>query len=88
MSIVGRITSKGQTTVPSEVRAALGVGPGDHLEYVIDDAGRVSLRRAPSLLDLRGVLKSAVRGAGTDLATVVDMARDGRAGELLARRKR
>ena len=28
-----RITSKGQITVPHEIRRALGVGPGDTLEF-------------------------------------------------------
>lgn len=28
-----RITSKGQITVPHEIRRAMGVGPGDHLEF-------------------------------------------------------
>jgi len=28
-----RITSKGQITVPHEIRRAMGVGPGDQLEF-------------------------------------------------------
>jgi AbrB family looped-hinge helix DNA binding protein len=34
-----RITSKGQITVPHEVRRALGVRPGDKLEFEKDGAG-------------------------------------------------
>ena len=34
-----RITSKGQITVPYEVRRAMGVRPGDKLEFEKDDAG-------------------------------------------------
>jgi AbrB family looped-hinge helix DNA binding protein len=34
-----RITSKGQITVPYEVRRALGVRPGDKLEFETDDVG-------------------------------------------------
>jgi antitoxin PrlF len=34
-----RITSKGQITVPYEVRRALGVRPGDRLEFEKDDIG-------------------------------------------------
>ncbi len=33
MRKVARITSKGQITVPHEIRRALGVGPGDRLEF-------------------------------------------------------
>jgi antitoxin PrlF len=31
-----KITIKGQTTVPSGVRKALGVGPGDSIGYIIE----------------------------------------------------
>lgn len=34
-----RITSKGQITVPSEVRRAMGVRAGDKLEFEKDGAG-------------------------------------------------
>jgi antitoxin PrlF len=33
MRKVARITSKGQITVPLQIRRALGVGPGDNLEF-------------------------------------------------------
>lgn len=41
-----RLTAKSQTTVPKSVRHALGVEPGDALEYVIDNGG-VTLRKLP-----------------------------------------
>ena len=37
-----RLTSKAQTTIPRPVRQALGVGPGDTLDYAIEE-GRVVL---------------------------------------------
>ena len=44
-----RITSKGQITVPSEVRRAMGVRAGDKLEFEKDGAGfRVRPVRAGS----------------------------------------
>ena len=33
------ITSKGQITIPSEVREALGVGVGDRIEFVAEEKG-------------------------------------------------
>jgi AbrB family looped-hinge helix DNA binding protein len=36
---VARITSKGQITVPHEIRRALGVGPGDKLLFEKDGSG-------------------------------------------------
>ena len=44
-AIFGKITSKAQTTLPKEVREALGVKPGDMLVYRIAK-GKVTLARA------------------------------------------
>jgi AbrB family looped-hinge helix DNA binding protein len=52
------LTSKGQTTIPKEVRDHLHVSPGDKLDFLIDAEGRVVLR--PATLDVRqlkGMLK-------------------------------
>ena len=38
------ITSKGQITVPKEVRKALNVQEGDVLDFVIDARGQVTVR--------------------------------------------
>ncbi|WP_127521361.1 AbrB/MazE/SpoVT family DNA-binding domain-containing protein [Mesorhizobium sp. Z1-4] len=35
MGIESKLTAKGQTTVPIEVREYLGLGPGDHVRYVL-----------------------------------------------------
>jgi AbrB family looped-hinge helix DNA binding protein len=45
--IVSTITSKGQVTIPAEIRKHLGVRQGDKLSFVIDDAGDVALKVAP-----------------------------------------
>ena len=60
------ITSKGQITVPKEVREALNVQAGDVLDFVIDERGRVSVR--PLRGDyrrLRGMLRKEVDRAFT-----------------------
>ena len=44
-AVFGKITSKAQTTLPKEVREALGVKPGDMLVYRIAK-GKVTLARA------------------------------------------
>lgn len=49
MKRVARITSKGQVTVPHEIRQALGVRPGDQLLFEKDSHGfRVRPVRAKS----------------------------------------
>ena len=34
--VIARMTSKGQITVPKQVRERLGIEPGDGLEFVVD----------------------------------------------------
>jgi antitoxin PrlF len=45
MPTISKITSKGQTTVPQGVRAALKSKPGDLLAWEIEAGGRVVVRR-------------------------------------------
>ena len=42
MPAISKITAKGQTTVPQEVRAALKSKPGDLIAWEIDPEGRVA----------------------------------------------
>lgn len=44
-AIFSKITTKAQTTVPKEVRTALGVKPGDLLVYRIAKGGKVTLAK-------------------------------------------
>lgn len=45
-----RITSKSQLVLPKEVRAKLGVGPGDTIEFCIDAKG-VHVQKAQTVDD-------------------------------------
>ena len=42
-----RIDAYSSTVLPSPVRRALKLSPGDALEYEIDSDGRVQIRRSP-----------------------------------------
>ena len=54
-----RLTTKGQTTVPKEVREALGLKPGDKLYWEVH-GGRVAVTtERPSLLDFEGFIKNS-----------------------------
>ena len=48
-AIFSKITAKAQTTVPKEVRIALGVKPGDLLVYRIAKGGKVTLAKGEPL---------------------------------------
>jgi antitoxin PrlF len=60
-----RLTSKGQTTIPAEVRDYLGLKPGDRIVYAMKD-GKVELR-AKNLraVDLIGILGPPPAGPKT-----------------------
>lgn len=38
-----KITSKGQVTIPKEIRDQQSLEPGDRVQFLIDDSGRVYL---------------------------------------------
>ena len=40
------VTSKGQVTIPKRIRDALGLSPGCMVQFTVNDAGEVILRRA------------------------------------------
>ena len=51
------LTSKGQTTIPREVREHLGIRTGDRLDFVINSDGSVTLRPATiHITELKGIL--------------------------------
>ena len=53
------LTSKGQITLPREVRSALGLDSGDRLEFVEFEKGRFVLIPATrSIKELKGLFKS------------------------------
>ncbi len=66
MNAVAKITAKGQTTIPQNIRAALGVGPGDLLAWEVITDGSARVRRVQPLdLDyLRAVEGSLSEWAG------------------------
>lgn len=59
MELKAKVTSKGQLTIPKEVRQALGVKEGDNLLFEIkDDSGEILVRvaRKPvSFADYAGI---------------------------------
>jgi AbrB family looped-hinge helix DNA binding protein len=45
MRSIAKITAKGQTTIPAEVRVALRVTPGDLIAWEVSDDGTAKVRR-------------------------------------------
>lgn len=66
------VTSKGQTTIPGEIRKALRIKPGDRLEYVAQ-GDQVTIRVHPGIRSLKGVLASK-RGRRMSFAQIREAA--------------
>ena len=62
------VTSKGQTTIPGQIRKALRIKPGDTLEYVVD-GDHATIRVHPGTRSLKGVLASK-KGKGMSFAQI------------------
>ncbi len=57
MTTAATLTSKGQTTIPKEIRDSLGMKAGDQIAFTLMPDGTVILRvKSKSLLDLAGAL--------------------------------
>ena len=68
------LTSKGQVTVPKEVRDKLGLQPHDKITFVAED-GFATLRRMPRLEELVGSLPSlASLGIDMTVEKAIDVA--------------
>jgi len=52
-----RVTSKGQTTIPKDIREQLGIKTGDRVAFVLRDDGVLLRLVKGTLLDLRGSIK-------------------------------
>ena len=61
--IISTVTSKGQVTIPAEVRKQLGIARGDKVTFVIEDEGRIELRAPvyPTVASLRGAAGSLAK---------------------------
>jgi AbrB family looped-hinge helix DNA binding protein len=64
------ITSKGQTTIPKEIREKLGLHPGDKVDFVMGGDGIVTLR--PITIDIRD-LCGFLKKKGQRVVTLEEM---------------
>lgn len=67
MDVAARVTSKGQITIPKQVRDALGIAVGDQVVFRVEEH-RAVLARTPGLLELAGTVPvpAGKRGAVWD----------------------
>ncbi len=77
--VTSTLTVKGQTTVPQEIREALGAAPHQRLVWELGKDGSVRVRAMPSVMELAGSLNSPVSFEGipqeSDAATAAWVSR-------------
>ena len=69
MAAIAKITSKGQTTIPHDVRAAMNVAPGDLIAWEVGGDGTATVRRVQPL-DMEYL--RAIEGTLTEWAGAAD----------------
>ena len=74
------VTSKGQITIPKDIRAMLGLEPGDKVNFLVDDDGVVSfVPMTNDITTLKGIVaKPSKRVSIEDMKATVK-ARGGKA---------
>ncbi|NKN35581.1 AbrB/MazE/SpoVT family DNA-binding domain-containing protein [Agrobacterium sp. a22-2] len=73
MGYGAKLTSKGQTTVPIEIRKFLDLTPGDHIDFVIEN-GEVKLKaKTRSIMEFAGILGSPSTGSDKPIGEVDDV---------------
>lgn len=59
--MLATVTSKGQVTIPKEIRTLLHIRTNDKLDFILDGE-RVLIAPVKTLLDLRGAVRSKGKG--------------------------
>ena len=65
-----KITSKGQITLPKEVRRRLGVGPGDQVEFV-EENGKYVLKKIVKVSPFDAYVGFLKGRSGTDTEQII-----------------
>ncbi len=60
------ITSKGQVTIPKDIRNFLKIEPGDQIDFIVSDNGQVLISpRTCDIRSLKGIFYKKTRKAAT-----------------------
>jgi AbrB family looped-hinge helix DNA binding protein len=80
MNISAKVTSKGQITLPVEMRKALGIKPGDRINFRKNQKGNYELvAKTKTLEDIKGIIPYDGPPLSTD--DIVEIVRRSRRGE-------
>ena len=74
------VTTKGQVTIPIELREKLGIKPGDRVGFV-DEGGRIVLQRQETAIEaIFGVVKTSKGVTREQMEEAITVGRSRRAG--------
>ena len=62
-----RVTTKGQVTLPKQIRESLSIRAGDRLEFSLEPSNKVSLRKKRGLGSSAGCAKHLVKAGSKPL---------------------
>ncbi len=73
-----KLSSKGQVTIPQDVRKALRLREGDVLTFAVDETGQLTLRSEQSSDPVAGWLGAWREGEGLTLTEILEREREQR----------
>jgi len=65
------LTSKGQITIPAEVRRHLGLHPGDHMGFIVEDEAIRLVRKESRIEAAFGICKAHTSVSTEDMEQVI-----------------
>lgn len=85
MNIHAKVTSKGQVTIPKEVRDAEGIELGDTITFQRNSNGRIEIARTDTGLNsLRGIIHyDGPKLSSDDIVKIVRASREGKGYQVL-----
>lgn len=70
----GKLTSKGQLTIPVELRTLLNIKEGDRLAFVLDDNERIIEVQPKTKKSIRGVMGALKSTSSIDVDEAIELA--------------
>ncbi|HZK85169.1 MAG TPA: AbrB/MazE/SpoVT family DNA-binding domain-containing protein [Desulfosporosinus sp.] len=85
--ISGRLTSKGQLTIPVELRTILNIKEGDRLAFVLDESDRIIEVQPKTKKSIRAVMGALKPTFAIDVDEAIDLATIERARAIVSKSK-
>ncbi len=80
----GKVTQKGQITIPAMIRKKLNIEEGDRLKIIVDDNGeaKIEVIKRKKLSDVYGILGRPPKNVETPIEEAIQLEREQRGREI------